>query len=132
MVLLRTIDNLKERPKHEREAVAFWIAIAVVIVLLIGWGIFFFRSLAVTNLQPVTEAYTDAVAEAQAKQEEAQKSLDTTGWVSNSAQPAAAAGAVTPDQIQIIQEENVEATPQTDSESTIDESAATTLEQSIQ
>ncbi len=42
MVVQRTIDNLKERPKHERKAVASWIAIGLIVILLIGWAIVFF------------------------------------------------------------------------------------------
>ena len=42
VVVQRTIDNLKERPKHERKAVASSIAIGLIIMLLLGWAIVFF------------------------------------------------------------------------------------------
>lgn len=45
MVLQRHIDNLKERPHHERRAVALTIAIAVVVVLFVGWAFIFFTEL---------------------------------------------------------------------------------------
>jgi len=41
MVVQKTIDNLKERPKDERKAVAGGIAITVVVVLLLAWGVIF-------------------------------------------------------------------------------------------
>lgn len=39
MVVQRTINNLRERPKHERKAVATWIAIGIVVILLLAWVI---------------------------------------------------------------------------------------------
>lgn len=45
MVVRRTIDNLKERPHHERRAVALMIAIGVVVMLFLGWAFLFFSSL---------------------------------------------------------------------------------------
>ena len=43
MVLQKAVDNLKDKPKDERTAVAGGVAITVVIILFIAWGIFFFR-----------------------------------------------------------------------------------------
>ena len=43
MVVQRTINNLKDRPKDERKAVAGGIAIAVIAVLLLAWAILFFK-----------------------------------------------------------------------------------------
>jgi len=43
MVVQKTINNLKDRPKDERKAVAGGIAIFVISVLLIAWAIFFFK-----------------------------------------------------------------------------------------
>ncbi len=43
MVVQKTIDNLKDRPKDERKVVAGGIAIFVISVLLIAWAIFFFK-----------------------------------------------------------------------------------------
>jgi hypothetical protein len=45
MVVQRTIDNLKGRPEDERKAVAGGLAIFVIIMLIIVWGIFFFRNI---------------------------------------------------------------------------------------
>lgn len=43
MVVQKTIDNLKDRPKDERTTVAGGIAIMVVVVLLAAWAILFFK-----------------------------------------------------------------------------------------
>lgn len=43
MVVQKTIDNLKGRPQDERTAVAGGMASLVVVLLLIAWGILFFR-----------------------------------------------------------------------------------------
>ncbi len=45
MVVQRTLDNLKEKPHDEKKVVAGGIAIAVVIVLLLGWGFLFLRNI---------------------------------------------------------------------------------------
>jgi uncharacterized protein HemX len=39
------IDKLKDKPKDEKTAVAGGIAVSVVIVLLVGWAIYFFKSI---------------------------------------------------------------------------------------
>jgi uncharacterized membrane protein len=43
MVVQKSIDNLKDRPKDERNVVAGGIAIMVVVVLLFAWAILFFK-----------------------------------------------------------------------------------------
>lgn len=43
MVVEKTLNNLREKPHDEKTAVAGGIAVAVVIVLLVGWGFFFLR-----------------------------------------------------------------------------------------
>ena len=45
MVLQKAIDNLKEKPKDDRKAVAGGIAIAVVVVLFLGWAFIFVKKL---------------------------------------------------------------------------------------
>ncbi|QQG37746.1 MAG: hypothetical protein HYS26_03930 [Candidatus Kaiserbacteria bacterium] len=45
MVIEKTINNLKEKPKDERKAVAGGIAIAVVIILFIGWAFLFLKKI---------------------------------------------------------------------------------------
>jgi|SRR3989344_2907095 len=46
MVIKKTVNNLKEGPKEDKVAVAGGIAVSVVVVLLVGWAIFFFRNVA--------------------------------------------------------------------------------------
>lgn len=41
----QTIDNLKDRPKDERKVIAGGIAITVVVVLLVAWGVMFFKGI---------------------------------------------------------------------------------------
>lgn len=43
MVLEKTVDNLKDRSKDERQVVAGGIAVTVVVVLLVGWAVIFFK-----------------------------------------------------------------------------------------
>jgi hypothetical protein len=45
MVVQKTIDSLKEKPHEEKKVVAGGIAVAVVLVLLIGWGFLFLRKI---------------------------------------------------------------------------------------
>lgn len=45
MVVERTLNNLKDKPHEEKKVVAGGIAIAVVVVLLIGWGFLFLRKI---------------------------------------------------------------------------------------
>ncbi|TSC62353.1 MAG: hypothetical protein Athens041674_516 [Parcubacteria group bacterium Athens0416_74] len=43
MVVQKTIDNLKERSKDERQVVAGGVAVTVVVILLVGWAVLFFK-----------------------------------------------------------------------------------------
>lgn len=45
MVVQKTINNLKDRPKDERQVVAIGFAGTVVLVLIVAWGFFFLKSL---------------------------------------------------------------------------------------
>ncbi|OGG58038.1 hypothetical protein A2853_00910 [Candidatus Kaiserbacteria bacterium RIFCSPHIGHO2_01_FULL_55_17] len=45
MAIKDTVGSLKERPKDEKKAIAGGIAIAVVVVLLAGWAILFFKKI---------------------------------------------------------------------------------------
>jgi len=68
MVLQKTVDKLKSRPRHERRAVARGVAMLVVAVLFIGWVILFFKNIQANgihietpgqgtfNTAPITEA----------------------------------------------------------------------------
>jgi len=71
MVLQKTVDHLKTRPRHERRAVARAIAMLVVATLFIGWAILFFKDIRANGIQiepidiPVREALnTPQAAEA--------------------------------------------------------------------
>ena len=64
MVLHRHINKLKERPHHERRAVALTIAIGVVIVLFFAWAFIFFTAIhanqpAAPTLQATTTVATN-------------------------------------------------------------------------
>jgi hypothetical protein len=45
VVVQKTIDNLKDRPKDERKVVAGGVAIAVIAILLVGWAVLFLRNI---------------------------------------------------------------------------------------
>lgn len=45
MVIQKTIDNLKEKPKDERKVVAGGIAIMIMTILFIGWVFLFFKKI---------------------------------------------------------------------------------------
>jgi hypothetical protein len=100
MVLQRTIENLRDRPRHEREAVAFWIAVAIVIVLTLAWGVYFFRNTSAPDFSPVNNAYTEAVNQFNEVGQQIPKA-GNTGWVSSGSQSASVEA--TSDDLQIIQ-----------------------------
>ncbi len=54
MVVQKTIDNLKDRPKDERQAVAIGTASAVVAVLLVAWAFFFLKGVRETQMTPTS------------------------------------------------------------------------------
>jgi flagellar basal body-associated protein FliL len=68
MVLQRHIDNLKERPHHQRRAVALIIAMGVIVVLFFGWVFIFFTNLHASN---------NAAAKAQSAQPNATATIST-------------------------------------------------------
>lgn len=45
MVVQKTINNLKDRPKEERQVVAVGAAGIIVLILLVGWAFFFLKSI---------------------------------------------------------------------------------------
>lgn len=63
MVFSRHIDNLKERPHHERRAVALLIATGVVVILFLMWALAFFN-----GIRASSQATAQAEAAAQQKQ----------------------------------------------------------------
>ncbi|MDO8562001.1 MAG: hypothetical protein Q7S05_04220 [bacterium] len=56
MVLKRTVDNLKDRPRDERKAVASGIAALIVAILFIGWVVLFFKKIQSTREQTAAVA----------------------------------------------------------------------------
>jgi hypothetical protein len=48
MAVRRTIENLRERSKEDRTAIAAWTALAVVAILFLGWAVYFFNSIKAT------------------------------------------------------------------------------------
>jgi len=56
MVLQKTVENLKGRPKDERKAVAGSAAMLIVAILLVGWAILFFKKIKRTDLQAESAA----------------------------------------------------------------------------
>ena len=56
MVAQDSSNSLKNRPKDERVAVASASAIGVVIVLLIGWGIYFFNKIQSGAIHPTLQS----------------------------------------------------------------------------
>lgn len=51
MVIQKTIDNLKEKPKEDRKVVAGGIAFALLVLLFFAWAFFFFKKLQHSNAQ---------------------------------------------------------------------------------
>ncbi|HEY4513880.1 MAG TPA: hypothetical protein VJH69_00995 [Candidatus Paceibacterota bacterium] len=45
MVLRKSLEKLRERPKHEQRAFAAAVAVTVVSILFVGWIIYFFRTI---------------------------------------------------------------------------------------
>jgi|SRR3989344_939391 len=45
MVIQKAVDNLKEKPKEDRKAIAGGIALTVVVLLLVGWAFLFFKKI---------------------------------------------------------------------------------------
>lgn len=45
MVIQKAVDNLKEKPKEERKAVAGGIAFGVVVILFLAWAFLFFKKI---------------------------------------------------------------------------------------
>ena len=82
MVLLRTIENLRARPKDERRAVAFGVAIMVVALLFFGWAIFFFRGVSEnTDLERINDAYSQALRQTQESHNATEWQSQVSGYV---------------------------------------------------
>ncbi|MBM3261223.1 hypothetical protein FJY93_02285 [Candidatus Kaiserbacteria bacterium] len=61
MVIKRTIETLKERPRDERLAFSALSAMAIMALLLVAWGWFFFRDMG-RSVPAVTEGTASVVA----------------------------------------------------------------------
>lgn len=96
MVIQRTVDKLRERPEHERAAVAASVAIGVVLLLLVGWVIVFLHGISsgsgFTELEqpaapaPVAASSSNSVPETvPASSLEGENSTDTVQVSSSSA-----------------------------------------------
>jgi hypothetical protein len=107
MVLQDTIDNLRERPHRDRHTIALGISVAVVVLLLIGWAFFFFRSLNVGDMQEIQETYDQVV-------QDATPPADVTGWVSEAPKTVRTTNSETNGDVQLIEE--VSATSTIDSQ----------------
>ncbi len=51
MVILNTINNLKERPRDERKAIAKVAAIVIIVVIFVVWAVLFFKK--IQNVGPI-------------------------------------------------------------------------------
>ena len=51
MVLENTVNNLRERPRDQRKAIAGIVAIAVIGILFLGWAVLFFKK--IQNAEPI-------------------------------------------------------------------------------
>ncbi len=90
MVIQKTIENLRERPKEERKAVALAVSFFVVVVLFLGWAIFFFQSIQSSNTTQVVETgFTSRVIEAKNTFETPAQSQVTSAPVSSTTSPDA-------------------------------------------
>lgn len=56
MVVQKTLENLKDKPHDEKKVVASGIAIAVVIILFVGWGFLFLRKIQDGTFEPSDSA----------------------------------------------------------------------------
>lgn len=59
MVVQKTLNNLKNRPKDERVAVASGTAIFVVLILFIGWAYFFLKKIQSSQLTDISSGAQD-------------------------------------------------------------------------
>ncbi len=82
----QTLENLRERPKDEKNAIAVSIALGVVAILFIGWVIYFLHSLAsapASNLSSAANA-TSTTELQQAAQQVQQAYGSSTQFINTS------------------------------------------------
>lgn len=51
MVLQKSVDHLKSRPRDERRAVALGVALLIVAILFVGWAIMFFKRIQSSSIR---------------------------------------------------------------------------------
>jgi len=107
MVVQKTIDNLKGRPKDERVAVAGGVAVTVMIILFLGWAIYFFHEIRSGAVKPTFQGAgqqfdAEGLQQAQAAldQEKTQGSADLTTLPDQAAQQQIGAQ----QQMQVVQQ----------------------------
>ena len=81
MVFRQTIEDLRERPHEERTAVAASVAIGVVVILLIGWLIYFFHNLAVMSAANPAVPQQSAASSTQPDENGLQMTGSTTQFI---------------------------------------------------
>lgn len=84
MVVVRTVNKLRGRPKDERVAVAGGIALAVVAILLVGWVAFFLHGIGSGQVVEVINQLSTTQARSQVPQT-ASASPATSQWETSSA-----------------------------------------------
>ena len=79
MGIQKTIEDLKNRPQHERAAVARTVAISVGVVLFIGWAYFFLTNIKSTvPVAAIDNANTQAAQAISATQAEVSQQYAST------------------------------------------------------
>jgi hypothetical protein len=82
MVVRRTIENLRARPKDERTAIAASIALGVVAVLFVGWVVYFFYNLEANPIEsPANSSNTTPSQQVQATEATTTQFMDVEGNV---------------------------------------------------
>lgn len=117
MVIQKAVDNLKDKSKEEKTAVAGGIAIGVVIILLVGWGFLFVKKLqkgteldlsgsrpADFDIKSVKEAQQQLKQDFQQSSEELRAIRDSA--VSNQIQTEVQTGSETPTENQFGEPDN--------------------------
>ncbi len=58
MVVRRTIEHMKTRPRDERVAFAGSVAVGVMVILFLGWAVYFFATLPVSTAPAASDTAT--------------------------------------------------------------------------
>jgi len=79
-----TLEQLRERPKHEKRAIALWVSIAVMIVLFAGWAIYFVHGLSAGSTPVQNPNAADTTSLQQAAQQVQQAFSSSTQFIQTS------------------------------------------------